>query len=83
MNNTPTCLFITGFCGDMSNRTVHMGELPCHVTEATDSRVKCTTSGPTKTVTVDNNGRHPEFGLGYAWSKTDIHITVGDSVKVR
>ena len=83
LGGTEVIITGSGFCGDVNETTVNMGDVQCDIEEVTPTRITCVTAGPNKVISVDNNGRHPEFGLGYAWNLTDIHITVGDTVKVK
>lgn len=47
-----------GFCRNMSDVSVKIGEFECLVKSVSSNVINCTTTGATKTVEVDNNGAH-------------------------
>ena len=68
--------------GNCSNVEISMGNiLYCKILSCTDTEITCKTERQTKTVVVDNGGKHPRYGLGYAWNPSEVSIMPGDSVK--
>ncbi|XP_071946075.1 fibrocystin-L-like [Antedon mediterranea] len=78
-----TKVFITG-SGFGTNGTilsVEFGETECEITDVQDDLIECT-SGPSGTThQISNNGKHKDYGVGYAWTQPSLSITAGDVVE--
>ncbi|XP_048585401.1 fibrocystin-L isoform X2 [Nematostella vectensis] len=70
-----------GFSDDAASNEVRVGGAPCEVVSSRSDQIVCQTGNGTVTHHVDNSGKHPEFGIGYAWSKHTLTVHAGDTVQ--
>ncbi|XP_051729532.1 LOW QUALITY PROTEIN: fibrocystin-L-like [Ctenopharyngodon idella] len=70
----------SGFSPVAADNNVTLGDTQCRVTAASDHQLECVTQSRDKTHTVTNQGFHPVYGQGYAWSPSAIIASVGDTV---
>ncbi|NP_001305057.1 PKHD1 like 1, tandem duplicate 1 isoform X1 [Danio rerio] len=70
----------SGFSPDIQENNVTLGDTQCTVTAASDVQLECVTQSRDKTYTVTNQGVHPVYGQGYAWSPSALITSVGDTV---
>ena len=54
-----------GFCGNVSDIEVKIGDAECSVVNVHKELIECTTASSATVVTVDNNGRHPRNTFFY------------------
>ncbi|KAG7457780.1 hypothetical protein MATL_G00230750 [Megalops atlanticus] len=73
----------SGFSPNMADNQVTMGSTLCRVTSASEHQLECVTEPEERTHTVTNQGSHPDFGEGYAWSPSSLTVSVGDTVAWR
>ena len=70
--------------GNCSNVLVSMGELlSCKINLCTDTEIECVTERIAKTITIDNGGKHPRYGLGYVWNPSEVSVMPGDTIQWR
>ncbi|KAM4704928.1 fibrocystin-L [Rhinophrynus dorsalis] len=70
----------SGFSTDLEKNEVQIGFIPCSVISSSENKLTCDLQKPGKVFTVTNNGKHPVYGTGYAWSPSRLDILVGDTV---
>ncbi|KAI2652983.1 Fibrocystin-L [Labeo rohita] len=70
----------SGFSPVAADNNVTLGDRQCRVTAASDHYLECVTQSRDKTFTVTNQGFHPVYGQGYAWSPSALIASVGDTV---
>ncbi|KAM6958720.1 PKHD1 like 1, tandem duplicate 1 [Aplochiton taeniatus] len=70
----------SGFSSQASDNKVSIGGAECEVTRASNGELTCVVQSEEKTYTVTNQGSHPDFGPGYAWSPAALTVSVGDTV---
>ncbi|XP_026145815.1 PKHD1 like 1, tandem duplicate 1 isoform X2 [Carassius auratus] len=70
----------SGFSPVAEDDNVTLGDRQCRVTAASDHHLECVTQSRDKTHTVTNQGFHPVYGQGYAWSPSALIASVGDTV---
>ncbi|XP_051526679.1 fibrocystin-L-like [Myxocyprinus asiaticus] len=70
----------SGFSPVPADNKVTLGDTQCQVISASDDQLKCVTQPRDTTYTVTNQGSHPVYGQGYAWSPSAIIASVGDTV---
>ncbi|KAK2887447.1 hypothetical protein Q8A67_015675 [Cirrhinus molitorella] len=70
----------SGFSPVTADNNVTLGDRQCRVTAASDHHLECVTQSRDKTFTVTNQGFHPVYGQGYAWSPSALIASVGDTV---
>ncbi|CAM4636768.1 unnamed protein product [Leuciscus chuanchicus] len=70
----------SGFSPVTADNNVTLGDTQCRVTAVSDHQLECVTQSRDKTLTVTNQGFHPVYGQGYAWSPSAIIASVGDTV---
>ncbi|XP_030644362.1 PKHD1 like 1, tandem duplicate 1 [Chanos chanos] len=70
----------SGFSPNVSDYRVSMGGRHCEVISASEHQLECITQTGEQTITVTNQGSHPEYGEGYAWSPSAVLVSVGDTV---
>nr|XP_055075131.1 fibrocystin-L-like [Misgurnus anguillicaudatus] len=77
-----TTIIITGsgFSSVPTDNNVTLGDIQCHITEASDQQLMCVTQPKNKSYLVTNQGSHAEYGQGYAWSPSALLVSVGDTV---
>ncbi|MEE6507574.1 hypothetical protein FKM82_026763 [Ascaphus truei] len=78
---TKVTLTGSGFSTNPEKNEVRIGFMPCSVTSSTDNELQCVIQSPAKVFTVTNDGKHPVYGLGYAWSPSTLDIFAGDTVR--
>ncbi|KAI7798962.1 putative fibrocystin-L [Triplophysa rosa] len=70
----------SGFSLVPSDNNVTLGDTQCKITDASDQQLMCVTQPTEKIHTVTNQGLHPVYGQGYAWSPSALIVSVGDTV---
>ncbi|XP_016299954.1 fibrocystin-L-like [Sinocyclocheilus anshuiensis] len=70
----------SGFSPVAADNNVTLGDRQCRVTATSDHHLECVTQSRDKTYTVTNQGFHPVYGQGYAWSPSALIASVGDTV---
>ncbi|XP_078617867.1 fibrocystin-L-like isoform X2 [Branchiostoma floridae x Branchiostoma japonicum] len=70
-----------GFSETAANNVVMFGDVPCEVESADATLIACVTETAAKTHVITNDGTHPDYGKGYAWSEALVTIAVGDKVR--
>ncbi|KAL5019598.1 hypothetical protein ScPMuIL_002490 [Solemya velum] len=70
-----------GFSKDVYNIEVSVGGTDCEVHSATTTEVICTLSWNGKLHHVNNQGTHPEHGIGYQWNPESLTIAEGDTIQ--
>ncbi|KAJ8389419.1 hypothetical protein AAFF_G00119570 [Aldrovandia affinis] len=70
----------SGFTSSIPDHQVSMGGTWCEVTSASEHQLECVTQSDERTHTVTNQGSHPNYGEGYAWSPSALMVSVGDTV---
>ncbi|XP_065139309.1 fibrocystin-L-like [Paramisgurnus dabryanus] len=70
----------SGFSSVPTDNNVTLGDIQCHITKALDHQLTCVTQPTNKTYMVTNQGYHPVYGQGYAWSPSALLVSVGDTV---
>ncbi|XP_043073568.1 PKHD1 like 1, tandem duplicate 1 [Puntigrus tetrazona] len=70
----------SGFSPIAEDYRVTLGDRQCRVTAASDRHLECVTQSRDETFTVTNQGFHPVYGQGYAWSPSALIVSVGDTV---
>ncbi|XP_057211103.1 fibrocystin-L-like [Triplophysa rosa] len=70
----------SGFSSVPSENNVTLGDTQCKITDASDQQLMCVTQPTEKIHTVTNQGLHPVYGQGYAWSPSALMVSVGDTV---
>ncbi|KAG5842965.1 hypothetical protein ANANG_G00183390 [Anguilla anguilla] len=73
----------SGFSSGVPDNRVSIGGTPCEVTAASEHRLECVTRPEERTHAVTNQGSHPSYGEGYAWSPSSLTVSVGDTVAWR
>ena len=83
LGGTTVILSGQGF-GNCSNVMVSMGELlSCKINSCTDTKIECVTERIAKTITINNGGKHPRYGLGYVWNPSEVSVMPGDMIQWR
>ncbi|XP_043922184.1 fibrocystin-L [Protopterus annectens] len=70
----------SGFVPGDVNTAVFLGSMPCDITSVLEDEVTCITRQNNNNYLVTNNGKHPTYGTGYAWSPSSLNVLVGDTV---
>nr|XP_055075127.1 fibrocystin-L-like [Misgurnus anguillicaudatus] len=70
----------SGFSSVPTDNNVTLGDTQCQVTDASEQQLTCVTQAMEKIYTVTNQGFHPVYGQGYAWSPSGLTVSVGDAV---
>ncbi|XP_066933159.1 fibrocystin-L-like [Clytia hemisphaerica] len=61
--------------------SVAIGDKECIVSDVTNEEITCSTPSSSKTIELKNDGKDTENGEGLAWSKSFVHLKVGDTIK--
>ncbi|XP_066276424.1 fibrocystin-L-like [Branchiostoma lanceolatum] len=69
-----------GFSTDVEEHAVMFGDTVCEVLSSSSTEVWCRMMSTGRRHIVDNNGVHPNYGKGYAWSQSTLTIEEGDTV---
>nr|XP_055075552.1 fibrocystin-L-like [Misgurnus anguillicaudatus] len=70
----------SGFSSVPKDNNVTLGDTQCQITDASEHQLTCVTQPTEKIYTVTNQGFHPVYGQGYAWSPSALIVSVGDTV---
>ncbi|KAI8520672.1 Fibrocystin-L [Branchiostoma belcheri] len=70
-----------GFSETADSNVVMFGNVPCEVESADATLIACVTGTAARTHEVTNDGTHPDYGQGYAWSESLVIASVGDKVR--
>ncbi|XP_066572050.1 PKHD1 like 1, tandem duplicate 1 isoform X2 [Amia ocellicauda] len=70
-----------GFSAQAEDNTVTFGNYPCSITSASETQLECVTHLNENLYIITNQGIHPAYGVGYAWSPSSMQVSVGDTVQ--
>ncbi|XP_073714530.1 fibrocystin-L [Misgurnus anguillicaudatus] len=70
----------SGFSSVPKDNNVTLGDRQCQITDTSEHQLTCVTQPTEKIYTVTNQGVHPGYGQGYAWSPSALIVSVGDTV---
>ncbi|CAH1226877.1 PKHD1L1 [Branchiostoma lanceolatum] len=70
-----------GFSETAASNVVMFGDVPCEVESADATLIVCVTGTAAQTHVITNDGTHPDYGAGYAWSETRVTVNAGDKVR--
>ncbi|XP_075907773.1 fibrocystin-L-like [Nelusetta ayraudi] len=84
MGGTRLTITGSGFSNVTAHNQVFFGSshvgAQCKVEVASENALECVMQSAEKTHYVSNQGAHPSYGVGYAWSPSTVTVSVGDTV---
>ncbi|XP_073535878.1 fibrocystin-L [Phyllobates terribilis] len=69
-----------GFSLVPSDNQVQIGSLPCNISTSSADELICVIQSPGTVYNVTNDGKDSVYGVGYAWSPSQLVISTGDTV---